>query len=132
MKSMVKKRLASMLAGSCSFWAVAAEKIDTTYNKVEEICDWGAATTKVIIDLKQTVDKSAIALDTFGVFVKRTDSRVTESPLLEQGERKIVKAYTSDSMGNATASGQYVTLELEIGPTVSLGSPLNYYSGSNV
>lgn len=105
----------------------------TQYAKVQEIKDWGAATTKLIVDLKQTIaDEESVQPYTFEVNVKRTDIRLSHKPLLESGKRRVTNAYVSDRYGNQQAEGSYATLELEIGPDVSLGSPLNYYGGSNV
>ncbi|WP_168190070.1 prolyl oligopeptidase family serine peptidase [Caloramator sp. E03] len=113
-------------------WLASQTKAKSTgYTSVVEIKDWGAAITKVIVDLGQTVKQGSVNKDSFSVFVTRKDSRLAK-PLLEQGYRKVLNAYVSDSKGNSVSSGRYAVLEMEIGPAVTLGSPLNYYSGSNV
>jgi len=103
---------------------------ETFYCTLTKIYDWGAAVPEVIIDLGQTVKQGAVSKDTFSVLVSRTDPRVP-TPLLESGYRTVINAYVSDENGNPVEAGQYVTLEMEIGPNVSLGSPLNYYNGRN-
>ena len=101
-----------------------------TYKKVQEIHDWGAATSKVVVALGESVRN--IEKDAFKVYVTRTDERVEEKPVLEQGYRKVTSIYVSDADGNKVTTGEYATIEMEIGPKVTLGSPLNYYDGSNV
>lgn len=97
----------------------------TSYRTVTEIHDWGAAVTKVIVDIGQPVPNNSVIEDTFKVHVSRSDDRLA-TPLLEEGYRTITKAYVSDKKGNPAARGKYVVLEMEIGPNISLGSPLNY------
>lgn len=98
----------------------------TSYRTVTEIEDWGAAITKVIVDVGRPIPKDSVKTDTFNVHVVRSDSRL-KTPFLEEGDRTVTKAYVSDKDGNpAVETGKYVVLELKIGPTVSLGSPLNY------
>ncbi len=101
-----------------------------SYSTVTEIEDWGAAVTKVIVNLGQEVS-GEIDTDTFSVYVKRSDDRL-ETPLLEEGERRVTNAYISDAEGNEAESGQYATLELAYGPSITLSSALNYAEGRNV
>lgn len=102
----------------------------STYHSVTEICDWGAASTKVIIDLGKSATKGSLDKDTFKVFVSRSDARLA-TPLLEEGYRKVTKAYISDKKGKPALIGKYATLEMEIGPDISLASPINYYEEFN-
>ncbi|ALC83019.1 MULTISPECIES: prolyl oligopeptidase family serine peptidase [Bacillus] len=97
----------------------------TSYRTVTEIHDWGAAITKVIVDLGKPVNRNSVTKDTFKVHVARSDDRLA-TPLLEEGYRTVTKAYVADKKGNPVGRGKYVVLEMEIGPTVSLGSALNY------
>lgn len=136
MSRIFKKGVVAMLMGVmlCSnIVTTSAMPIEAkTYDKVNEIFDWGAATTKVIINVNQTIEQDMIDEDTFSVHVSRRDPRKGDEALLEQGERNILDAYVSDKDGNKVKRCSYVTLELEVGPNITLGSPLNYYSGSNV
>ncbi len=43
-----------------------------------------------------------------------------------RGTRNVTAAYVSDANGNKAATGNYITLELEVGPDLSIGSPFNY------
>ncbi|MDC7772062.1 prolyl oligopeptidase family serine peptidase [Priestia megaterium] len=98
----------------------------TSYRTVTEIYDWGAAITKIIIDLGEPVPTNSLTKETFKVHVARSDSRL-EPSLLEQGDRTVKKAYVSDKDGQpAVHTGKYAVLEMEVGPAVSLGAPLNY------
>lgn len=122
----------SMVLVNCGFTAIAAtDDTQTTYNTVQEIKDWGAATTKVVVDLKQVVQQGCVDKDTFEVYVTRIDKRQQSEPLSE-GYRNVVDAYISDSKGNRVEKERYAAIEMEIGPDIELGSPLNYYDGSNV
>lgn len=125
--------LAGTIAVSSSI-AVFAKELDgksTSYRTVTEIKDWGAAITKVVVDLGQPVQQGSVNKESFSVFVSRSDSRAA-TPLLGEGYRAITNAYISDEHGNPATSGNYAALEMQIGPDVALGSPLNYYNGSNV
>ena len=43
-----------------------------------------------------------------------------------RGTRNVTAAYVSEANGNKAATGNYITLELEVGPDLSIGSPFNY------
>jgi predicted peptidase len=106
----------------------SAKQLDTStpsYQTVTEIEDWGAAITKIIVHVSTPIPQGSVTKDTFKVHVKRSDDRLA-SPFLEEGNRKVTNAYVSDAEGNPAVRGKYVVIEMEIGPTVSLGSPLNY------
>jgi predicted peptidase len=120
--------MAIMMAFPFSLGALAKEvkTQQTSYRTVTEIEDWGAAITKVIVDAGRPIPKDSVTTDTFNVHVVRSDSRL-KTPFLEEGYRTVTKAFVSDKDGNpSVATGKYVVLEMKIGPTVSLGSPLNY------
>lgn len=106
-----------------------AKQVDskpTSYRTVTEIHDWGAAITKVIVDLGKPVPKDSVTKDTFKVHAVRSDSRLS-TPFLQEGYRAVTNAYVSDKNGNpAVQTGKYAVLEMQIGPAISLGSPLNY------
>lgn len=108
----------------------SAKQLNTntpSFQTVTEIEDWGAAITKVIVNLNTPIPQGSITKDTFKVHVKRSDDRLA-NPFLGEGDRKVTNAYVSDAEGNPAVRGKHVVLEMEIGPTVSLGSPLNYVS----
>ncbi|WP_160680173.1 prolyl oligopeptidase family serine peptidase [Clostridium sp. C8-1-8] len=124
--------LAVVLASTMAFSTtknVYAQEIEqsTSYRTVTEVFDWGPATTKVIVDLGKKVDKGSVNTDTFRVHVARAENRTNTTILGDkEGDRKITKVYVSDKDGNAVASGDYVVIEMEVGPDVSIASPINY------
>jgi predicted peptidase len=118
------------VAMAFTFGLNALAKQAPTYRTVTEIEDWGAAVTKVIVELGKPVPQGSVTEDTFKVHVSRSDDRLA-APFLEEGYRTVTNAYVADKDGNSARTGKYAVLEMKIGPTVSLGSPLNYYGGSN-
>ncbi|MBD2866947.1 prolyl oligopeptidase family serine peptidase [Paenibacillus sp. IB182493] len=108
--------------------AFAAEKKETTgsYRTVTEVEDWGPAVTKLIVDIGRPIPIQSVATDTFKVHVVRSDGRL-EDPVLEEGYRNVTKAYVADASGKpAVKAGKHVVLEMEIGPTLTLGSAMNF------
>ncbi|WP_077611936.1 prolyl oligopeptidase family serine peptidase [Clostridium sp. Marseille-P2415] len=99
----------------------------TTYRTVMEVEDFGPQIKKVIVDLGKTVNKNTVDTDTFKVLAVRIPNS-ENTPIIGDdgvGYRKVTKAYISDKDGNAAAKGNYAALELEIGPDISFGLPLN-------
>ena len=88
--------------------AALAQQAATSYSRIDEVMDWGAATTRLIVDLGTEVPKGAVSADSFGVHVKRSDPRLAE-PFLEEGIRNVVEAFISDADGNPVTSGRYAT-----------------------
>ena len=124
--------ITAVLTFSLGMGTYAKERTpDTSYRSVTEIHDWGAAITKLIVEIGKPIPQNSVTTDTFNVHVTRSDERLT-SPLLEEGYREVTKAYVSDKNGKPVKRGKYVVLEMRIGPDVSLGSPLNYTAGSNM
>nr|WP_026695453.1 PHB depolymerase family esterase [Peribacillus kribbensis] len=133
MKSAVTVGSAALLSLSIGTGAFAKQLPvhHTSYKTVTEIEDWGAAVTKVIVDLGRPVPVDSVKPDTFKVHVARYDNRLT-NPFLGEGDRIVTKAYVSDKKGNpAQQMGQYAVLELKIAPNDSLGAGLNYANGLN-
>ncbi|MEH7082028.1 prolyl oligopeptidase family serine peptidase [Neobacillus drentensis] len=126
-RAMVATMAAAMtLSLNTNVFAKEIHTQPTSYQTVTEIEDWGAATTKVIVNVGKPIPKNSVTTDTFNVHVARSDKRL-KTPFLEEGNRTITKAYVADKDGNpAVQTGKYVVLEMKIGPDVSLGSPLNY------
>lgn len=97
-----------------------------SYRTVTEIKDWGAVITKLFVNVGKPILAKSVATDTFKVHVTRMDNRLAD-PLLEKGYRKVTKAYVADKKGKpADKIGSYVVLEMEIGPSISLGSSMNF------
>lgn len=119
--------VAMIFSSSISVLAANMQTQTKSYRTVTEIFDWGAAITKVIVDLGKTVPQNSVSTDTFNVHVVRTENRANTMLLgAAEGDRKVIKAYVSDKAGNAAAKGKYAVLEMEVGPELSLGSPLNF------
>jgi predicted peptidase len=98
------------------------------YVTVTEGFDWGPAITKVILYMKTAVDSSTLTTESFSVTVERKYSgfdyatgAIAERD--EMKERKVTEAYVSDKNGNKSTKGRYITLEMQVGPTLSEGSP---------
>lgn len=138
---MLSLLMSSILMTSCG--ATTASKITTTsknnaavatpsYCTVTEVFDWGPAVTKLIVNLGKTIKKDSVGTDTFNVHVVRTDPRpnVRITGADAEGDRPVTKAYVSDKDGDAASSGNYVVLEMKIGPDVGLGYPI-YYDSEN-
>jgi len=128
--------LSTLVAGSTLFFTSEGEAKElktqpTSYKTVTEIEDWGAAITKVIVDVGKPIPKDSVTSDTFDVHVSRSDSRLS-APFLEEGSRNVTKAYVADKNGNPVVqTGNYVVLEMQIGPDISLGSAIHYdWAGS--
>lgn len=121
--------LATSMILSSSITALAADtsSTSTSYSTITEVYDWGVAVPKIVINLGKTVNQGSVTKDTFKVHVARTENRA-DTELLggAEGDREITSIYVSDKDGNYAASGNYVTIQMEVGPTVALGSPINY------
>ena len=116
-----------------------------SYSTVTEVEDWGASSTKVIVNLGEgkTVDKGSVSADTFKEYAvkyqkdgktlinvpdKLDQTRQNTIPL-QGGNRTITNAYVSDKDGNPVSSSNFITLELKIGPEDDLGSVI-YATGN--
>jgi predicted peptidase len=120
--------LALVLVFTLSFTGVSVQAQaggTTTYNRIDEVMDWGAVTTKLIVNLQAEVPQGSVDAASFSVYVSRSDPRLAE-PLLGEGNANVVDAYISDAYGNQVETGSFATLVMEIGPTVALTSALNY------
>ncbi|MGC3943757.1 MAG: PHB depolymerase family esterase [Chryseolinea sp.] len=97
------------------------------YKQVVQGFDWGPAVNKVILSLGDTTS-SANGAD-YLVLASRK-SNVTEIAKEQaSGQRNVVFAYVSDEGGNRAKTGKYVTLVLQVGPGLPIGSPIQYTRG---
>ncbi len=118
--------IGTTLAFSSGAWAKDVKIQSTSYRTVVEVKDWGAAITKIIVNLGKPVPEDAITKDTFKVYVGRSDNRLV-NPFIENGNRKVTKAYVSDKSGNpVNKTGSYVVLEMEVGPALTISSAIHY------
>lgn len=98
-----------------------------SYNLVIEGFDWGPAVNKVVLSRGE----SDLPKDpsTYQVFVTRK-SELSEGPINPAaGERTVLSTYTSDENGNRDDQGSFLTLNLAVAPTITLGSPFQYMRG---
>lgn len=114
------------ISAICMVFAAHAQK---NYTLVVEGFDWGPAVNKVILHLDQEVSENPDPT-TYRVLATRTSNR-TENPITPaSGERKVIAAYVSDVDGNRVESGKFITLILEVGPTLRIASPFQYQRGN--
>lgn len=114
---------------------------NVNYTTITEGFDWGPAITKVILDMKATIESSALTEDTFKVNSVREykagnleTMKIDEELTVETKERKIVAVYVSDENGEETEKGTFVTIDMEVGPDLPESSPFyyNYLTNHNV
>lgn len=99
------------------------------YTLVVEGFDWGAAASKVILHMPEAVEQ--VRASDFEVSVKRSSSCIPADAPNTSGQRAIVYAYVSDAKGEHTEKGNYVTLNLEVGPYIGLDAPIQYFFGGD-
>ena len=118
-----------------------------SYKTVTETFDWGPSVSKVIVNLGRTVTSDQVKKDSFKVHVRRelAEGAITPAEAMREkqgatislgaestsdkdleGDRQVTKAYVSDAKGNPVESGGYVTLEMAVSPTDTLGAALNF------
>ncbi len=95
-----------------------------TYTLVVEGYDWGAAVSKVVLSLDETVSKATAGAYT--VSVKRHTDCADIPPDQASGERIVVDAYVSDARGQRRDEGTHVTLVLAVAPQWPVASALQY------
>ena len=139
-----------MLAGFMTAGDIASAAVPTqqpSYKTVTETFDWGPSVSKVIVNLGSTVKSSELNTGMFKVHVRRelAEGAITPAEAMRQkkdafislgaestsnkdieGDRQVTKAYVSDAQGNPVDSGEYVTLEMAVSPTDTLGAALNF------
>ena len=151
---MRKKILKALVCGALTFSIFAgglqtqAATVEQTpnYKTVTEVFDWGPAVSKLVVNLGTKVSSKDIDKDTFKVYVERklSEGALTFAEGLKykqgnislgseardekdlKGYREITNAYVSDENGNKSDSGNFVTIEMKVGPTVNLGAALNF------
>lgn len=125
--------------------AEAATNQMPSYRTVTEVYDWGAAISKIIVDLGTDVSADAVDNQTFKVYAKRVLAEGATTPKQAaqiknkiplgseahkdsdlEGYREVTKAYVSDANGKIADKGHYVTIELKVGPDINIGSALNF------
>lgn len=92
-----------------------------------DVYDWGPAVDKLVINLGKKVKDGKISASSFDVdvVISSSSDKADKGRGVIKGNRKVTDAYFTDKDGNKIkdSSGQYVCLELESGPDVSLCNP---------
>lgn len=113
------------------------------YYTLTKITDYGPYVTKLILPFPETVEYAQLSPRKFSVFVERMDER-GDTLLLpkswmalddrepSRGYIPVKAAYPSDSHGERTECGAYVTLETEYGPSTPLSASISAPEGLNV
>ena len=116
------------------------------YKTVTEVFDWGAAISKVIINWPEEIETEKVDKNTFKVYARRILAEGALSPAEAlnkkgvkidlgstsksdndlQGYREVINAFVSDENGNKKPKGNYITIEMSVGPTNNLSSALNF------
>jgi len=96
------------------------------YTLVVEGFDWGAAASKVILAMNDTVSH-ALGSD-FEVMVDRSTDCAELAPDEVSGPLTVQYAYVSDAHANRVGKGTFVTLVLFAAPFESLNAPVKYFS----
>lgn len=119
-----------LLLLACIFLLGTSVFAQNTYHLGVDGFDWGPNANKVIIPLG-SAQKTAAATD-FQVFVKRSSTLGDIPAEVASGKRDVLTAFISDEKGNKIESGNFATLILEVGPTLPLASPIQYFrTGGN-
>lgn len=114
------------------------------YQALAKVYDLGPFIEKVVLDLEGQRVSGALATDAFEVYVARRDKETGEIVQVRafagiggetypsEGYRQVVAAYASDKDGNPVDEGDYIALELEVDPRISVGSTIYFNGRSNV
>lgn len=98
------------------------------YILVIEGFDWGAAASKVILPVSESI--SSADGSNFEVAVERSTSCAQLPPAEASGKLRVLYAYVSDEKGNRLAKGEHISLVLYAAPFEQLGSPIKYFPGN--
>jgi len=148
-----KKILKALICGALGFSLLtgagvqaAATSQQPSYKTVTEVFDWGPSISKLVVNLGSKVSGKDVDKNTFKVYVNRvlSEGAITIAEALARqggnlslgsqaiddkdirGYREVTNAYVSDENGNKKDSGEYVTIEMKVGPTDNLGAALNF------
>ena len=103
-----------------------AQSQSGSYTLVVEGFDWGAAASKVILHMEESL--TSLKGFSYSVSVKRSSPCMKEEDPNASGEREVIAAFVSDEEGNPVEKGEHITLILEVGPHLGIGSPIQYFS----
>jgi predicted peptidase len=114
--------------------------VEPKYTTVTEGFDWGPAITEVTLNMNTELKDGAVSAKTFNVKSERKYNGIDWTKLDMKSvnptyvymdydkivDRVITAAYVSDEKGTKVDSGNYVTIEMKVGPDLTEGSPFNY------
>lgn len=100
------------------------------YTLVVEGFDWGAAVSKVILPLDDSIFMANG--NNFSVDVKRATTCRELKPEEANGKLKILFAYASDERANRVNKGNHITLVLHVAPFETLNSPMMYFGDNPI
>ncbi len=114
--------------------------VEPKYTTVTEGFDWGPAITKVTLNMNTELKDGTVSAKTFNVKSERKYNGIDWTKLDMKSanpayvymdydkivDRVITAAYVSDEKGTKVAAGNYVTIEMKVGPDLTEGSPFNY------
>lgn len=95
------------------------------YTLVVEGFDWGAAASKVILSVTDSISNANG--NNYNVQVNKTTPCQDLRPEEASGNLKVLFAYVSDPTGNKIAQGNHITLVLYAAPFEQLNSPIKYF-----
>ncbi len=98
------------------------------YTIVVEGFDWGAAASKVILSLEDSISNANGK--NYEVDVKRNTTCRKLSPEEANGKSKVLFAYVSDEKGQRVSKGNHLTLVLYVSPIETINSPIIYFGGN--
>jgi len=123
--------LGCLLGTNCiaSTFIVATPTIEKTtngvYTLVVEGFDWGAAASKVILSMDDSL--STVNGADFSVLVKRSTPCAELKPAEAAGKLKVLYGYVSDAKANRIPKGNHVTLVFYVAPFEQINSPVKYF-----
>lgn len=116
-----------------------------SYRTVTEVFDWGPSVSKIVLNLGRKATDAELDPEAFSVHVRRVlaEGSMTPQAVIAKrrnitlgaeaksdkdlaGERTVTRAYRSDADGREKKNGDYLTLELAVAPTDTLGAALNF------
>jgi len=121
--------ISSCVASTKTITPISKEMQKTTkggYTLVVEGFDWGAAASKVILSVEDSLSQADG--DDFAVNVKRATPCAELKPAEATGELNVLYAYVSDAKANRIANGKHLTLVLFVAPFEQINSPVKYFS----
>lgn len=102
--------------------------LNGNYTLVVEGFDWGAAASKVILAVSDSV--SQVDGAQYKVAVYRATECAELKPEEADGELKVLYGYASDEKGNRVAKGKHISLVLYVAPFEQINAPIKYFFGN--